>query len=156
MFRAKSPRRDLPAISGLAALQVDTRNIQTDEDVTSNHADVLALSQYVQAGSLSGSRCTHQRGERSRFHITVNVVQELQAPASFCCGGVRTCYLTSFGGRTRHRIAQLFPRKGFATVIDMAEDGSTLLIPFRLRFCFLLQRTRFWGLGGKYDGPLST
>jgi len=37
----------------------------------------------------------------------------------------------------------------------MAEVGRTLLISFRLRFSFL-QRTRFWGLGGVYDGSLST
>jgi hypothetical protein len=154
VLRAKSLGGGLPAMSRLATFRVDTRDIQTDEDITSNYADVLALCEYIQAGSFSGSRCTHQRGQRSRFHVAVNVVQKSQASSSLCCGRLRQCNLAVFRRRTWHRIAHPFPAKSFSTVLDMAKVGKAFLIPSR--FSFFIQSTRFWCLGGIYDGASST
>lgn len=140
-------------MSRSATHQVDTRYTQTDENVAGNDTNVLALCEYIQAGGLSGSRRTHQRGQSPRFHVTVNFVKKFQASAPFYCRGVRSYELAPFRVRTWHRVAQVFPRKRLFTVLNMVGVGR---ISFRFRFSFLLQSTRFWCLRGVYDDSLST
>ena len=71
-----APNTYLLDVSG-SSLEVDAGLSSVDKSRSADDSDRLPAGEHVEEGRLSGSRGTHESGERSGLAVTVDVVEEL-------------------------------------------------------------------------------